>query len=212
MDDVVNLWSREEHATGYLDRAETIPHRTEGEAALLEWIPAHADRVLDLGSGDGRLLSIVLRACASAEAVALDFSQTMLDRLRDRFSGSSRVSVVAHDLDEPLPADLGTFDAVVSSFAIHHLTHERKRTLYEEVYTRLRPGGVFCNLEHVASSTLPLHHLFLAWLETRPEEEDPSNKLLAVDEQLRWLRDIGFTDVDCHWKWRELALLAGKRS
>jgi SAM-dependent methyltransferase len=211
MDDVVNLWSSEEHATGYLDRAETIPHRSEGEAALLEWIPKDASRVLDLGSGDGRLLSIVLMACASAEAVALDFSPTMLDRLRGRFSGSSRVSVVAHDLDEPLPADLGTFDVVVSSFAIHHLTHERKRTLYEEVYTRLRPGGVFCNLEHVASSTLPLHHLFLARLAIRPEEEDPSNKLLDVHEQLRWLRDIGFTDVDCHWKWRELALIAGAR-
>lgn len=212
MDEAVNLWSSEEHATQYLDRADTIPHRSEGEAALLEWIPRHAVRVLDLGSGDGRLLSMVVRACAPAEAVALDFSPTMLDRLRGRFSGSSRISVVAHDLEKPLPQDLGTFDVVVSSFAIHHLTHERKRALYEEVYTRMRPGGVFCNLEHVASSTLRLHHLFLASLDIRPEDEDPSNKLLDVHEQLRWLRDVGFTDVDCHWKWRELALLAGARS
>ena len=212
MDDAVNLWSSEEHATQIPRSRGDNPHRSEGEAALLEWIPERPARVLDLGSGDGRLLSIVLTACAPAEAVALDFSPAMLDRLRGRFSGSPRVSIVAHDLDEPLPAKLGAFDVVMSSFAIHHLTHERKRTLYEEVYTRLRPGGVFCNLEHVASSTLPLHHLFLARLDVRPEEEDPSNKLLDVHEQLRWLRQIGFTDVDCHWKWRELALLAGTRS
>ena len=208
----VNLWSREDHATQYLERADAIPHRSEGEAALLEWLPSHAARVLDLGSGDGRLLSIVLKACAPAEAVALDFSPTMLDRLRHRFSSDPGVTVAAHNLDDPLPEELGTFDVVVSSFAIHHLTHTRKRSLYEEIYSRLRPGGIFCNLEHVASPTFALHHSFLAALGVRPEEEDPSNKLLDVHEQLRWLREIGFTDVDCHWKWRELALFAGLRS
>jgi tRNA (cmo5U34)-methyltransferase len=34
---------------------------------------------------------------------------------------------------------------------------------------------------------------------------------LALETQLEWLRDIGFRDVDCHWKWLELALLAGVR-
>jgi ubiquinone/menaquinone biosynthesis C-methylase UbiE len=211
-EDSVNLWANEDHATQYLDRADTIPHRSEGEAALLEWLPRRPSRVLDLGSGDGRLLSLVINACAPAEAVALDFSPAMLHRLRGRFSARPSVSVTGHDLEEPLPEDLGTFDVIVSSFAIHHLSHTRKRGLYEEVYARLRRGGVFCNLEHVASPTRTLHNLFLATLDVRPEEEDPSNKLLGVHHQLRWMRDIGFSDVDCHWKWRELALLAGGHS
>jgi cyclopropane fatty-acyl-phospholipid synthase-like methyltransferase len=106
---------------------------------------------------------------------------------------------------------LGTFDVVVSSFAIHHLEHERKRQLYEEVCAMLQPGGVFCNLEHVASASPYAHQRFLQAMGITPAEEDPSNKLLDVQTQLEWLREIGFVDVDCYWKWRELALLVGRK-
>lgn len=206
----VNLWDTAEHALDYLKRADTIPHRTEGEAVLLGCLPQTLSRVLDLGSGGGRLLSLVKLARPETEAVAVDFSPTMLDQLRERFGKDSKVQIVAQDLERPLPP-LGTFDAVVSSFAIHHLRHERKRSLYTEIYRLLTPGGVFCNLEHVASPTETLHRRFLAALAVRPEDEDPSNKLLDLETQLGWLREIGFTDVDCHWKWLELALLVGAK-
>lgn len=207
----MNLWDSAAHALEYLARADSIPHRTEGEAELIEWLPLGTLHVLDLGSGDGRLLGLVKVARPESTAVALDFSDTMLDRLRDRFGRDRTVRVLAHDLTQPLPDSLGSFDAVVSSFAIHHVPHPRKRALYQEVFRLLRPGGVFCNLEHVSSPTPGLHEQFLARLGVAPPDEDPSNKLLDVETQLAWLREIGFTDVDCHWKWRELALMAGMK-
>jgi len=211
----VNLWTSSEHARDYLERADSILHREEGEAALLEFVPQNARRVLDLGTGDGRLLALVREAMArwghgDTDAVAIDFSPAMLEAARKRFSAETSVTVVAHNLDERLP-ELGRFDAVISSFAIHHLVHERKRALYGEIYELLHPGGVFCNLEHVASPTPRLHDEFLQSIGYTVETEDPSNKLLDVETQVRWLREIGFVDVDCHWKWRELALLAGSR-
>ena len=187
-----------------------IPHRTEGEATLLEEVPKDARRVLDLGSGDGRLLGLLLLACPDATGVAVEFSPLMLERLRERFGQDSRVRVVDHDLERPLPA-LGTLAVVASSFAIHHLPHPRKRELYQEVWAVLEPGGVFCNLEHVASPSAHVHERFLAALGITADEEDHSNKLLDVETQLGWLREIGFEDVDCYWKWRELALLIGKK-
>ena len=203
-------WTTPEHALAYLRMADRIPHRTEGEATLLEEVPGDATRVLDLGAGDGRLLGLLLLARPAARGVAVEFSPPMLARLRERFGGEGRVQVVAHDLERPLPP-LGTFDVVASSFAIHHLPHPRKRELYEEVWAVLGPGGVFCNLEHVASPTARVHSRFLDALGITPEQEDRSNKLLDVGTQLRWLREVGFEDVDCYWKWRELALLAGRK-
>ena len=207
----VNLWTSSDHVRDYLERADSISHRHEGEAALLEFIPPATRRFLDLGTGDGRLLSLVRREHPDVEAMAIDFSPTMLEAARKRFAGESSVTVIAHNLEEPLPA-LGKFDAVISSFAIHHLVHERKRALYAEIYVMLNPGGVFCNLEHVASPSPLLHKEFLEHIGFTVETEDPSNKLLDVETQLGWLREIGFVDVDCHWKWRELALLAGRHS
>jgi tRNA (cmo5U34)-methyltransferase len=206
----VNLWSNAEHSRDYLQRADTIPHRREGEATLLEFLPDRMDRFLDIGSGAGRLLSLVKSNRPTASSVALDFSPAMLEQLRTHFATDNNVEIVAHDLSDPLP-NLGRFDAALSSFAIHHLTHERKRILYSEIFALLNPGGVFLNLEHVASAGPELHRQFLATMDLTPETEDPSNKLLDLEVQLAWLRQIGFTDVDCHWKWRELALLAGAK-
>jgi SAM-dependent methyltransferase len=207
---MTNEWTKPNHALEYLRRHEDIPHRKEGESTLIEEIPKHARRILDLGCGDGHLLALLLAHCGRASGVGLDFSPTMLEEAEQRFLGHSRARLVMHNLDLSLP-DLGTFDVVASSFAIHHCTDNRKRTLYEEIWNALEPGGIFCNLEHVASPTEQVHRRFLKAMNIGVEQEDPSNKLVAVEIQLQWLREIGYEDVDCYWKWRELALLIGRK-
>lgn len=206
----ISDWASSEKALAYLARADRVPNRTAGEAVLLDLIPLDAARVLDLGTGDGRLLALVQVDRPRMRGVALDASPAMLAAARDRFAGDDRIEIVAHDLSQPLP-DLGVFDAVVSSFAIHHCADPRKRALYGEIFARLTPGGVFCNLEHVASATSALHAHFLRAMEMTAADEDRSNILLDVETQLGWLRESGYTDVDCLWKWLELALLTGRK-
>ena len=170
--------------------------------------PPGVGRVLDLGTGDGRLLAMLARERPHLRGVGLDVSHVMLDAARTRFGGEENIQLVEHDLVNPLP-QLGRFGAVVSSMAIHHLEHERKRSLYAEVFDLLEPGGVFANFDHVASPTHRLHLAFFAAIGEPLEHEDPSDRLLDVETQLVLLREIGFDDVDCYWKWREMALLVG---
>ena len=199
-------WGTEEFAQRYLSRADGYPRRDEGERALLEFVPGDAARVLDLGTGDGRLLALVLGD--GMRGVGVDVSPPMLRAAAERFGDDPRVELLEHDLVEPLPA-LGRFDVIVSSFAIHHLEDDRKRALYGEILDALEPGGLFANLEHVASPSERLNLAFIAAIGETPEEADPSDRTLDVFTQVGWLRELGYEDADCHWKWREMALLAG---
>ncbi|HEY6536502.1 MAG TPA: class I SAM-dependent methyltransferase [Candidatus Nitrosocosmicus sp.] len=204
-------WSTPQNALAYLNVADNLPHRSEGESVLIDHLPKNTKRVLDLGTGDGRLIRLIKENRPDIDAVALDVSPTMLKSAREHFVNDSRVKIIEHDLSQPLP-DLGYFDGIVSSFAIHHLKHERKRELYEEIYDIIDPTGVFCNLEHVASPSVELHVRFLNAIGYSPEKEDKANRLLPMEIQLGWLRDTGFVEVDCYWKWLEMALLIGYKA
>jgi SAM-dependent methyltransferase len=204
----VASWKDEAKVDEYVGRVGRLEARRTGERELLEALPARVERVLDLGCGDGALAALVLAARPeAAEAVGLDSSPPMLARARERFAGDPRVTVLEHDLRDPLP-DLGAFDAVVSGFAIHHLANDRKRSLLVEVVAALRPGGAFANLEVVRCATPELHEEFNRRI-GRPGG-DPEDVLAEVEPQLGWMRDAGLVHVDCQWRWRGFALLAGR--
>jgi SAM-dependent methyltransferase len=200
-------WSDPDKADEYLQRVGGLAPRLAGEAVLAEVLPDRVERVADLGCGDGRLAALVLEARPSVtEVVALDASPPMLERARVRFGGDARVRVLQRDLRDHL-GDIGEFDVIVSGFAIHHLDDTRKQELFGEVARRLRPGGLFANLEVVASATPELHAEFRRAIGRA--EDDPEDQLVDVESQLTWMRAAGLAQVDCLWRWRGFALLVG---
>ncbi len=133
-------WDDPEKITWYLERQDHLWPRAEAESLLVSVVPPSPTRLLDLGCGDGRLAALVLEARPSlTEVVAIDRSAAMLERAAERFRGDGRVVLRERDLADPL-GPLGSFDVVVSGLAIHHLEHDRKRSLFAEVAQRLRAG------------------------------------------------------------------------
>jgi len=234
----VEIWKDREVAKAFLsERSLMIPDRQRQLEVMLRVIrfqrlpPA---RILDLGAGDGILLATLLEAFPSASGVAVDFSPLMLEQSRERLAKfGKRATAVEGDLQTPAWKDLltGHFDCIISGFAIHHLPDQRKRVLYQEIYDLLANGGVFLNAEHVASTTPSIEHMFHEAMgdhlyQRRKEKgedvtlervrrdfveraDGPANILALVEDQCRWLREIGFRDVDCFWKYFELAVFGG---
>ena len=201
-------WSDVDRVDRYLERIDVVASRRAGEDVQRSLLPPAPVSLLDLGTGDGRLVSLSLDARPGIRrVVAVDNSPAMLERARHRFTGDRRVTLEHVDLSQPVDG-LGTFDVVISGSAIHHLEDRRKQTLFAEIVRLLNPGGLFANLEVVASATPELHAEFLALI-GRPAD-DPEDRLADVDSQLQWMTRAGMVQVDCLWRWRGFALLVGR--
>lgn len=200
-------WNDAEQADWYLNRTAGLAERIAGEDVLRSLLPKEPRSLLDLGCGDGRLAALVLASRPTIErAVIVDLSPPMLERANERFVDEPRVTVQQWDLAHSI-APLGTFDIVMSGFAIHHLENERKKSLFREVAGQLQPNGLFANLEVVTSATPELHAAFLKLIGRIAD--DPEDRLASIESQLVWMREAGMTQVDCLWRWRGFALLAG---
>lgn len=241
------VWQGATLANAYLDGVRgAIPLAAEQIDVMLRLIRAARPRVgavLDLGCGDGILGHAILDDFASDNptVVLADFSQPMLDRARARLAGYENARFVVVDYgDAGWPAFVTSgklparYDVVVSGFSIHHQPDARKREIYAEIYDLLAPGGIFLNLEHVASATPWGETLFADYMvdslyvhfvskngETRTRDEigreyyyrpdKDANILAPLEAQCHWLREVGFTRVDCFLKIFELALFGGVR-
>jgi tRNA (cmo5U34)-methyltransferase len=230
-------WQQASAAEWFLDERQVrLPLIDVQEDLIRRLFERHGHavtRFVDLGAGDGALSALMLSLYPQAEAVLVDFSEPMLAGVSRRLAGRGSWRVVRGDLSDPswrdgLPG--GGYGAAVSSLAIHHLPAARKRELYAEVFELLAGGALFVNLDYVTVAG-PLRGLWDEQLVanslrlererggTRTAEELERNlcgdadedRPDTVEDQLQWLRDAGFANVEVHFKWAEVAVFGGIR-
>ena len=187
---------------------------------------------LDLGCGDGILGRYIHDQYPDAVGVYLDYSEPMITELQKKLVHNSKVLVEDYSNSQWLNTveDTRPFDLIISGYSIHHLQHEEKKVLYGQIFDLLKPGGLFLNLEHVASETPEIEKIhdkiFIESIaeyqkESKSEETvrmeyyDRDDKVLnileKVEVQCGWLKKTGFNNVDCYFKIFELALFGGTK-
>ncbi len=187
-------------------------------ARLMRAAVDEPETFVDLGAGYGALAGTLLRRFPAARAVCLDVSEPMIEWGQRMYRAlRARMEWRWWDFaDGELPPDLtGPFDAVVSSLAIHHLPATAKKRLFGAAYARLRPGGIFVNLDVVPPRDEPGRDLLRRLQPAFPgpeqgafhhqEHGDP------LDAQLAALRAAGFVAVECWFKEWDRAVYAGLR-
>ena len=209
-------------ATYDRDRMKLIPGHEAFYAAALELVPTDAMHIIELGAGSGLFSAMLRAAFPEAHLTLIDFSENMLALARNRLGDDPQITYSLADYTtEPLPANS---DAIVSSLSIHHLEDDRKRALFAHIFAALQPGGLFINADHIAGPTPELEEIYqLRWLaDVRANgatEQQIADSLFRQQEdrrtpvaaQLAWLRDAGFTNIDCWYKHSSFAVMSGTR-
>ncbi|MGB6068488.1 MAG: class I SAM-dependent methyltransferase [Desulfomonilaceae bacterium] len=234
-----SIWKSESVVAHYLDRKDSRPFIQEQIEVMLRLIKdlcRPVQRFMDLGCGDGILAAVILEDYPDATAILADQSEPMLESARAKLPrppGTAHFCAVDYAGPEwiQVVAQYAPLDLVVSGFSIHHQPDSRKRQIYSEIFNIVASGGMFINMEHVASpskrtatlwdrvrvdslykfavqrgSNKPRSAIEKEYFE-RPERQ--ANLFALVETQCDWLREIGYTDVDCFFKYYELALFGG---
>jgi tRNA (cmo5U34)-methyltransferase len=188
-----------------------VPRYDELLARTVEYMPATAQRILDLGCGTGNLTAVVAARYPEAELTVVDGSGEMLALARQRL-GERRVACIEARFEE-LELEPGSYDLVTSSIALHHVADLAQ--LFRRLHPVLKPGGHLVYADQMRG-TSDVHHALnmermrdfwrlpghldaaeRAGLDAHSAEHD---HYASVPDQLAWLAQAGFADGDCVWR------------
>ena len=236
------IWKLPAIVNRFLSYRAAIPLAQEQIGVMMSILKTRKQpiqRFLDLGCGDGILGAAILGEYPSARGVFADFSEPMLEQACDGLKEyASQLKFENLDYGDKAWVNQislqGPFDAIVSGYSIHHQPDQRKREIYQEIFSLLEPNGWFINIEHIAAESQLAVDLFNQHVvdarfaierssggtKTRQEISDifmnrpdkDTNILLSVSTQCDWLREIGYEEVDYYFRIYELAVFGGRKS
>ncbi len=174
----------------------------ESKRAITPALPDNTKSVVDLGGGTGLELLPLFERFPQATVTVVDLSEKMLEKLMER-DFADKIRCVAGDFFE---VDLGVgHDAVISTSALHHFLPDDKERLYRKIFDCLCVGGRFINADKCCENT-EQEDFWFNYYETNPDELLHVDTPLAVENEIKLLEKVGFSEVsasplsdDCYY-------------
>jgi tRNA (cmo5U34)-methyltransferase len=178
--------------------------------------------ILDIGAGTGLFTSFVLKKYPNAKVTLIDLSEKMVEVSKRRYENNQNITYIIDDYTSH--NFQSKFDIVISSLSIHHLTSEEKRSLFKKIYGILNSDGVFVNADQVLGQTPFIETIYKNDWKNKIENSGLTNeeiqaayertkldKMDTLEDQLNWLKEIGFRDIDCLYKYFNFVVLFSKK-
>ena len=104
-------------------------------------------KVLDVGSGTGTMSILIKKAFPTGEVTGLDGDPQILEMARSKARSLGLEIQFDQGMSFELPYPNESFDVVLTSMMLHHLTRDDKQKTALEMYRVLRPGGQLCGAD-----------------------------------------------------------------
>jgi hypothetical protein len=187
-------------------------------AALVADAEVPVAHVIDLGSGPGAYLQVLLEAFPGARGTWIDTSPTMESVARERLAGlGDRVDYRLADIEAFAELDLDGAEVVVTSRVVHHLSPDAIQRLYADVHDHLSTGGFFFNLDHFGTpgDWEPRYRHIRRQFTGKPKQDIPphhhDHPFSRIEKHLSWLEQARLAPPDVPWRTFFTALLAARR-
>ena len=187
--------------------------------------------LLDVGCGDGILTKNIFERYPDNNFKLLDGAITMIEKARENLQGNN-FSFIHQDFEGLVESeDKIEYDFIYSANAIHHLDINGKTKLYTSFYNQMKPDGLFINIDVVLPASERSEkwqfNMWVDWInetlyknnfkdEIGKYDDLPSRYKNAAEnqpsplfDQLKILKDIGFKDVDCFYKYGLFSIFGG---
>ncbi|MGN6791053.1 MAG: class I SAM-dependent methyltransferase [Streptosporangiaceae bacterium] len=226
------IWQSEDIVTHWAaEAANRERYHVPQQQFMAELLPFGDDAqftFVDLGAGAGALSKAILERYPRSTAILADFSDQMMGAGAQELQPfADRYRYVTFDMStSSWPAQIpGALDAIVSSLFVHHVTDERKQSLFAEIFGRLVPGGWSVNYDPVTTDDPVTEETWRRVgeqgnpemtrrrLHPTPEEharwQNHIRYMIPLDQLLSYLREAGFGGVDMYFKRLEWVIYGG---